>query len=266
MKQFTILTCVFFLTTLPSHAENLIQTFDIDLNGDGIIEHIEVEYVEDTDEQMRSYYDADFYYSGNYIVRINDQEVTGWSEVPEAAEIVDIDENDGRMELLLADDGPSNETNCIIYGWNGEEIYTVGEFYGSREFDGHGTIYSGVSQEFWTATFIDRLNPDTHTLYTVPQDLYFVDNCCNQIIDNGCMYTVTVAFPLYKDASGSQIIENLEPGSEITFIAAKPNVNYENYDTWEFFEWYLLRTDDNVLGWIDFWTFYDKLEGLCQAD
>jgi len=258
--------CLFCILSTPLHADDLTHILEADLNGDGIVETIEITWMEETNEQMRSSRQADFYYTGEYTVRINDSEVTGWLDIPVAQELIDIDINDSKQEIMLTAEGPSDDPNCIIFGFDGDEIYTVARFYGLRTFDSEGTIYASVWQGFWSATQKWTLNPDVHRLEEIQQDLYYLYGCCNNLDqESGC--TVTESFPIYYDPSGNEIVEMTEVGDEFRIIAGKPSMIVREGSSFQHFHWYVVVSGNGVTGWANFWDFYSRLdEGFWQAD
>ncbi|MCK4720610.1 hypothetical protein KAU08_08115, partial [bacterium] len=178
--------------------ELITQILDTDLNGDGIDELIVMEYIDS---------------EGHFTLKINDSSIDEWLEpYLSGFEIVDLDVDDGMIEILIHSPGPSDDPNCLIYAYDGENIIEVGHIWGIRKINSDGSIYIHVWRGFWFATEKYVLIPETHQLEIIPQELYYVDVWFTDQFETPGI-VVMEPFPIYRNPDSEEIVEELEVNS-----------------------------------------------------
>ncbi len=247
-------TTVFLLLATGAVAQKEAQHESVDLDGDGIEENVRLEYSP---------------YMGDFMLGIDDLTVENRLE-PELTglEIIDIDTSDDFLEVKVSTPGPSDDPECFIYALMDGEIVEIGHICGWMTFPGNGTALVEQWMGFWSKTEMYALNPDTHQMEVVPQELYVIPGYWNEG-DIGIECTVLESFPIHASHDDSMVLEDLEEGSAITLVACRPGP-VEEMDGYmmrnPFHDWYLIMTQSGVTGWAQLETFQYNIEGIHRAD
>lgn len=141
----------------------LEEVFTIDLNKDSINEKIKVEITEE----------------GKYLLTINDKTYEGdYGIFSQNPIIVDLVEDDNYMEIIVLDDGPSNDYISYFHYFDGENIVYMGRMEGIF----NEGIYVNENKEIISPTRSDILHTwfykkpyilsENHILEEVPVETY----------------------------------------------------------------------------------------------
>jgi hypothetical protein len=227
------------------------QSQNVDLDGDGVLETISMEYTESWD---------DF----GFTLHINDLSV-GQELGPmlNGFELVDIDTRDNYREIVITTPGESDDYESLVYAFYDSRIIEVAHIYGLVEFDGSGDMYADSWMGFWTRTDKFRLNPDTHRLDQVPQDLYPVRDFWNDSENVGLECVVIEAFPIFSFRYSADMLEYVDVGSDIEIIGWSRDPSHGT--DWSY-DWFLILTETGLFGWVQHQDFVYKVDGIHWAD
>ena len=222
-------------TNLPA----LQQQAEVDLNGNGKPEKITF----NTDPKTHKFTItvAGSSQSGDYEPDIG---------TPEGFAIVDIDKTDKYREIVVRCPGASDADDYYIFAYDGKKLNKIGKFSRSVEFPGDGSVRVEDWAGFWVTHDKYVLERPKHTLKKVPQEFYYV----------GVPATVEKIFPIYTNPNKQTVVANVKPKSKVMILLCAPfNENSEGP------KWYLLKTEDNLIGWIKEEIIQDSLGGISWA-
>ena len=179
-----------------------------DLDGDGKKDSISVVFD-----------DFDRYHYQKFTIKIGGQALMrrGDSILPKIF-VVDIDKEDGRKEVIICDDGPSDDPISHCFSFQYGELYDLGTLQGHPEntrslfkINGDGTVTTAARSDLlqtWWCGMPYRLDEWTHRFELVEQKVY----------DSNAKYPVTVkkSFKVYRDKSTSAQTYTLKAGQKIT--------------------------------------------------
>ncbi|MBR2289162.1 MAG: hypothetical protein IJ867_00705 [Clostridia bacterium] len=172
------------------------KDFEYDLDSDGIIDKITLKHVlnenEDTYSFDREYYILD--YNGNSIY-------DHWQGNGKVS-IVDLDETDKYLDILVYDDGPSDDPVYYFYRKSGSQIIAMGKFSIERSFlcDGKGKILSADRMMPW-------VSPQVFNCYYVIEDNKFRKNNLDFSYNKDYEYTSSNGF-FTTDLENLKLFEN----------------------------------------------------------
>jgi hypothetical protein len=215
---------------LQTHAE-------VDLNGNGKPEKITFKVDPQTNK---------------FIITVATSSLTGQYEIPEAPpkgfSIVAIDTKDKNREIVVSCPGESDADTYYIFAYSANKLYKLGELSRSVEFPGDGSVRAEDWNGFWVSHDNYVLDMPKHTLNKVHQQFYYV----------GASATVKKPFPIYTAPDKQTTVTNVPPGSKvIILLCADPLAKTT--------KWYLLKTGDNLVGWVKEEIIQDRLGGIPWA-
>lgn len=164
--------------------------------------------------------------------------------------IVDIDSTDLMNEVAVHNAGPSSDDEYLVFLFDGEQIKKVAHLSRWPRFKGNGVVYVDNWEGFWKRRDKYILDKKTHTLKLIPQFAYYV----------GINLRVKSSFPVYQNTDLKKAVDNLSEGSEITLLLCKISGN----DWMKYL--YLIKTEDDIIGWASFDSIYSNAEGFRFAD
>ncbi len=212
-----------------------MKNFKTDLDGDGKVDHI---VLIDTKE------------TGQFTLKVNKGIISGkLEEEVDGFIIIDIDTTDKYKEIAVHTPGMSDDDEYLLYWYDGKDIRQMGHLMRWPDFKGDGTVIVGDWMGFWTKWDKYVLDKKTKTLKLIPQETYAVD------VEG----TVKESFPIYQTKSNDEILEFLSPNTKFHILACVLSDDYLSH-------WYLIKTSSNIIGWAQYNSFYDKVEGLPWAD
>lgn len=213
-----------------------LQEAEADLNGDGKPEKISLRVAEGKTE---------------FELTVNGRSKRGRFEFPEyppeGFRIVDLDQGEPYREILVKCLGSSDWHQYYFFAFDGRELKRMGCLYRCVTFQGDGVVHSRGWRGFWTIQEKYVVDQKTRTLKKVPQEFYYV----------GVSGQVRKPFPLYTARDGRQVLTTLKEGSTVEILAAAP-AKYPR-------TWYLVRSEDNLLGWVREDVLLDGVAGLPLA-
>ncbi|MDA8210292.1 MAG: hypothetical protein M0021_00190 [Clostridia bacterium] len=207
-----------------------------DLNGDGTEEEIKIS---DIDQE------------GNFVLKAGQASVKGKLKQggADGFVIVDIDKSDKHKEVAVHTPGPSSDDEFLVYGFDGTVLKEMGRLSRWPKFTGNGIVYVDDWMGFWSKTSKYVLT-NQRILKYVPQEFYSVNQ-------EG---TVRESFALQKSRTDNSVVAKLQKGSRITIVlCAPPSKNY--YD-----DWFLIKSETNLLGWAKGRDMFERVDGLSFAD
>lgn len=167
---------------------------------------------------------------------------------PEGFSIVAIDKADKHRQIVVMIPGASDESTFSIFSYEGNKLHKLGELSRSVEFPGDGSVLVQDWSGFWTMHDKYVLDGPTQTLKKAPQPFYYV----------GMPATVKKTFSLYASPGKQAVVANAKRGSKVTILLCDDHFNKD-------MKWYLLKTSDNLIGWIKEETIQDALDGIRWA-
>jgi len=247
-----ILIALFMFLTLPAYAETYEEKV-ADLDGDGVLETITVEFPE---------------YGGDFVLVVDDNEYeTYLNPYFEGFRIVDIDPSDDLMEIEVVSAGESDDFESLFFTYVNGHIIESGHTNGIVSIPGDGTVLAIVWMGFWMRTDLYILKDSNHRLENINQDLIAVVHYADSD-ETGVKCTVLESFTVFVDNDGRETLEIPDPGDSF-FIVAYDNSpvpqGQGSYSGEERNEWYLIRTESGLSGWVSLSDFWDKVEGLQWA-
>lgn len=206
-----------------------LQSARVDLNGDGKPEDIRL---------YRKKEPSEFDLVINDKVRISDRldgEIDGF-------EIVDIDRKDRFREVAVHTEGPSDDDQYLYFWYDGVRLQKSGLLARWPKYLGNGIVLVQQWEGFWGSQNKFVLRKD-HTLAEVPQEFYSV----------GCTPTVRRPLGLLQRRNGTPLA-NLRVGSKITVLLGDKK------------GWFLVQSENDLVGWVREEDLLAKVEGLPIAD
>lgn len=184
------------------------------------------------------------------------------AEVPfygeyDGLEIVDIDRSDRYKEIDVRTYSGSDAVDHNIYWYDGKSIQKMADLSWKADYKGNGIVLNQV----WTCyvTIIEKyvLDKKSRKLVLVPQEMYYV----------GTKRKVLRSFPVYYSRQGNSIVANVETNSTITVLVYVPNQAARKspgkYDVMQ--EWFLIKTQSGLLGWVRLQTLSQYVQGMQGA-
>ncbi len=206
-----------------------LQSARADLNGDGKPEDIRL---------YRKKEPSEFDLVINGKVRVGDR-LDG--EI-DRFEIVDIDRSDRFREVAVHTEGPSDDDQYLHFWYDGVRLQKSGLLQRWPKYLGNGIVLVEQWEGFWGSQNKYVLGKN-HTLAEVPQELYAVD----------CTATVRRPLGLLQRRNGTPLA-NLRVGSQITVLLGDKK------------GWYLVQSENDLVGWVKEENLLATVEGLPIAD
>lgn len=139
------------------------KDFNYDLDGDGITDKVTLSHkTEKTDNGVGGYHEEDI-----YSVKLNDKTFSNGTLL-DSIYIVDLNENDKNIEVVIFDDGPSDDPNYTIYSKQGSQMVELENICGSPlKTDRNGTVI--VDSSF-------NIGENGNTSPAIYLDYYIINN------------------------------------------------------------------------------------------
>jgi len=246
-----LLTCICLLCAcFPVHAAKpgFMKSASADLDGDGKKETISL--VNDGKES-----------NGHFTLKINALSVRGeyGMEAPEGFQLVKIDGSDKYTEVVVSLPGGSDWFQTQIYWYDGHAIHEMNgddqlALFGIPSFPGNGCIYGNRWMGFWKSTDKYVLDKKTRTVKQVPQQFYYVSGLDEKPVVGKVLHTI----PIYETREKKAVIANLRVGSKVLFLLCDNSVSDNN-------NWYLVKSESGLVGWIQEKAIQPNFEGLMWA-
>lgn len=247
MKKFIILILFTLFTASKGYSQLKDTVINADINPDRKMEKIEVSFGVD----------------GNYIytLKVDNKEYKGELINGEYAyaELIDINKNDGYMEIAIVDVGPSDGHDTYLFHFNGN-IVPLGRISGmsSPEAMGDGTAQAYWWMGFWG--FNKQYKLENGTIIEITKETYPVKDVEAVAIQ---------PFELRESRDeNSKVIGTVKAGANVKFLEADITpvcINSYGYEDDDECDWFKVITDDGTIGWVQLKDFRDKVEGLIWA-
>lgn len=188
------------------HNAKGLQNADVDLNGDGAVEHIQMTL-------SKRYEVAD-----DWILRVNDSTVKislSNNSTPHF-KIVDADIQDPYFEIALEDTNESAQSFTIYYYYNGKKLISMEVLDGftgnAQAMDGRGNAISPrQAYDFQCWFYLEHYKLDSnHVWKEAPADYY--------PMEPPTPWVAKVRFPVYKTSGSQDILQWVEPGETVYFL------------------------------------------------
>lgn len=200
--------------------------------------------------------DNGYHFCSSIVVKINDKQIT--VNTPEArtilvseeginAEITDIDEKDGKKEILLQDDAEDWTVSCIVT-YNGDTINQLpwAESYIIANGSGYFIAYDWLGNvklaghEGMGIQRLKKLSPDRSSVVNVQAKYFRTEFTCLPPLDE----SITIA-----TSQWDQSLAKAPGGKEDHLVPKGTEVLLGFYDTSGWMQ--VLAKDGTVLGWLD---------------
>jgi len=216
-----------------------------DLDGNGRKEKVWITLVKDAKN-----------YSDHFILHVDKAEVQIYGEFDGLA-IVDIDRSDRYKEIDIRTYGGSDIVDHNIYWYDSKSIQKLADLSSKTDYKGNGIVLN----RWWTCyvSITDKYVMDKRPrkLVLVPQEMYYI----------GKQHKVLRSFPIYYSRQNKSVVANVEPNSAITVLVYVLNQvdpkNPEKHDVMK--EWFLIKTQSGLLGWVQLQTLTEDVERMQGA-
>jgi hypothetical protein len=184
------------------------------------------------------------------------------AEVPfygeyDGLEIVDIDRSDRYKEIDVRTYSGSDAVDHRIYWYDGKSIQKTADLSWRVEYKGNGIVLNRASTCYVAITDKYVLDKKSRKLTLVPQEMYYV----------GTQHKVAQSFPIYYSRQSKSVVANVETNSTITVLVYVPNQAARKspgkYDVMQ--EWFLIKTQSGLLGWVRLQTLSQYVQGMQGA-
>ena len=202
--------------------------------------------------------------SGAFTLKVNDKSAEGqFIEGYDAfIKIIDIDNNDNLKEIAAGGYGSSDYIEWFFYQFIDGEIVPCGHLPGNFgiKATGNKIIEEHVWMGFYSLDFEYRFNTEDKTLTYIHQYVYDIDVPAE----------VIKPFSVLKYRyDNSAVVKTLSPKTKINLVKVdltpqcKEEISDYRFD--DNCDWFLINTDNGVLGWCRLKNFMDNVEGLIWA-
>jgi len=213
-----------------------LEQAEVDLNGDGKSEKITFAV---KPKELK------------FVITVAGSSQTGEFEdggdPPEGFTIIDIDKNDQYKEIVVVCPAASDAHVHYIFAYDGRSLKKIGRFTRFVEFPGNGIVRVQEWAGFWVVHDKYVLDGPKHTLKKVPQEFYYV----------GVPATVKKTFPVYATRNDKTVVAYVRPKSSVIILLCAPFRERP--------EWYILKTETGLIGWVKEEIFQEHLDGIPWA-
>ncbi len=227
----TLSVCVVVLALsviLSADEKRLMWNAKVDLNGDGKPETIRLVKLE----------------GNRFRLHINQDKVEGTLlEEAEGFYIADVDKGDKYREVVVYTPGPSDDDEHVFFSFDGKRIRKMGHLMRWLKFLGNGIVLVDDWMGFWTITRKYVLTKD-RKLVEVPQEFYYV----------GVTGKISKPLTLYRTRQTKQVLATLRVGSEAEIVLSDSK------------GWYLVKSENRLLGWAKEESLMNSMSNLPLAD
>jgi hypothetical protein len=207
----------------------------VDIDGDGKSEEILVKSISPTD--------------GRYQLTVGTVVISGKfsSRSMELWGVRAMSISGGKQKQLLVLGSEVTDTRVThVYGYQNKQLRRIGEVPFEPEVPGNGALYGSSWMGFWEKK--EKYVFEAGRIRLIPQEQYYV----------GKSVTVKTSF-LLLTKRGGEPLATLGEKSKIELLTCVLDVNdYEKH-------WYLIRSEKGLLGWAQYRTFQQKVDGLIVA-
>ena len=213
---------------LLAEEKRLMWNAKVDLNGDGKPETIRLVKLE----------------AGRFRLYINQDTVEGiLGDEAEGFYIADVDKSDKYREVVVYTPGPSDDHEHVFFWFDGKRIRKMGRLMRGLKFLGNGIVLANDWMGFWIITRKYVLTKDRN-LVEVPQEFYYV----------GVTGKVFKPLTLYRTRQTKQVLATLRVGSNAEIILSDGK------------GWYLVKSENRLLGWAKEESLSESVSNLPFAD
>ena len=226
---------LFFVNSIPVFNKAIV-----DLDRKGGVDIIELTLIEE---------DYDF---SNFKLSINKDSVSGkHSYNVSGFLIIDLDTTDKYKEVAVYTQNANGPDEYIIYKYD-NWITEIGRINSYATFSGNKEIIIDTEMMFWTKTDTVLYDTEFEVLMYYPKEFYDIN------IEAG----VLEPFSLYSDRENFLSIIDLKPKDKVTIIKCdtSPFCEDESSNSFELCDWYQVKLESGITGWVQLKTFLNKLE------
>jgi len=193
------------------------ETILVDLDGDGIEDSIT--------------FNAD---NRNYQITINEFTINGRGEgIIGSFAVVDLDSRDNIKEIVISEQGPSDDPQSTFFYYTGAEIKQMGKTY--------SLFYDGITFDGWGGLIIRSRGSFLHTwFFNIPYRLssdHILEKIPDQIYKTDCSLFLKQQLNIYNDRDEKSNFLVLEPTTIITITGTDNE------------RWCSVKTLDGIKGW-----------------
>ncbi len=224
-----ILLPSFYIVSLANELR-LMWSAKVDLNGDGKPETVRLVKLGADGSSFRLYINQ-----ATVEGRLGD-EVKGFY-------IADVDKSDKYREIVVYTPGPSDDDEHLLFWFDGKRIHKMGRLMRWLNYLGNGVVLAKDWMGFWTITRKYVLTKE-RKLVEVPQEFYHV----------GVEGKVAKPLTLYQTRQGKRVLATLRVGSKAEIILSDAK------------GWYLVKSENKLLGWAKEESILQSISDLPLAD
>lgn len=219
----------------PNPPGEVLQQAEMDLNGDGTSENITFSLNPATEK---------------FVITVAGSRQSGAFESddpPQGFTIIDIDKNDKYKEIMVMCPGSSDAHVYYLFAYDGKRLNKIGQLTRSLDFPGDGIVRVQDWAGFWVKHDKYVLDRPRHFLKKVPQEFYYV----------GVPATVKKTFPIYATRNDKTVVAKVRPQSKVIILLC---ASFQETP-----QWYILKTETGLVGWVREEIFQEHLEGIPWA-
>lgn len=216
-----------------------------DLDGNGRKEKVWITTV----KNVKSHLDYFTLHVDKADIEINAEHVYGLV-------IVDVDRSDPYKEIDVSTNSGGDATDHKIYWFDGKSIRQMANLIWKADYKGNGIVLGQNWNCYVMITDKYVLDKKSRKLVLVPQEMYYI----------GLKHKVTQSFPVYYSRQSKSVVANVERNSTITvliYVPAPAGTNSDKHDVMD--EWFLIKTQSGLLGWVQLRTLTLYVYGMQGA-
>lgn len=216
----------------------------VDLDGNGHKEKVWIAAVNDTKDHV-----------DHCILHVDKAEVPVYGELGGLA-IIDVDRSDAYKEIDVWTYSGSDMADHSIYWYDGAKIHKMADLSWSVDYRGNGIVLNSSWTGYVAITNKYILNKKARTLELVPQEMYYI----------GAAHKTAERFPIYYSRQSKSVVATVERNSTITilvYVPAPPGTDLDKHDMMQ--DWFLIKTQSGLLGWVRLQTLAEYVEGMQGA-
>lgn len=214
----------------------------LDLNGDGTADSISLTNMKE---------------SGEFTLQVGAASNIGkLNGKPEGFSIIDLDRADKYKELDVWQHGDSDYDDHLLYWYDGKVLRLMGHLRPWPTYPGNATVLLRTPMGFWEKTEKYRGAGATRVLQLMPQEFYYVKAFTKT---GQAEATVRVSVPIFRTRTTADVVAHLRPNSMVLILLCDTSPKGQEDD------WYLIKTESGLLGWVRHKTIEKALDGLSWA-
>lgn len=233
------LLCAFgFACAATKHVTSAIA----DLDGNGRKEKVWITTVKNVKSQLE-----------HSILHVDKADIEISAEHVYGLVIVDVERSDPYKEIDVSTNSGGDPTGHKIYWFDGKSIRQMANLIWKPDYKGNGIV---LGQNWMIITDKYVLDKKSRKLVLVPQEMYYI----------GKQHKVLRGFPIYYSRQSKSVVANVERNSTVivlAYVPSPPGTDPKRHDVMQ--DWFLIKTQSGLLGWVRLQTLSRYVEGMQGA-